>query len=101
VDFLQGDFKPVCPLSEWISVSLIASPIPAMLNTAVNEFFAQGSVGNINIPALRVILTDDDPATGLEHLAHSTEERPSGQLTHGGGEFCPRLSRHGYVSSPQ
>ena len=49
---------------------LVVVPITATVNTAVNEFFTEGSVGNSHVPVLWVVITRDDPTVGSNHLAH-------------------------------
>ena len=50
-------------------VSLVVVPIPATVNTAVNEFLTEGSVGNGNVPVLWVVIASEDPTVCSDHLA--------------------------------
>lgn len=49
---------------------LVVVPITATVNTAVNEFFTEGSVGNGHVPVLWVVITREYPAVSSNHLAH-------------------------------
>jgi len=51
-------------------VSLVVVPIPATVSTAVDEFLAECSVGNGNVPVLRVVITGEDPTVCSNWLTH-------------------------------